>query len=287
MKKKTWQKKFKIISNRRIKGSYFKLILAAPEIAFFARPGQFVMAQVDSNVYEPLLRRPLSIHAVKKDNIEILYETLGQGTEILSRKKPAEYLDLIGPLGNGFDRVPSTEHRAPILVAGGIGVAPLVFLAQKLRPGKTLALIGARTKENLLCEKEFEELDCDVKIATDDGSKGFRGRVTDLLEKQLVSNISHRIPNTLPGRQAGEHRTPIMYACGPAVMLKAIARIAAQYGIEAFGSFEAHMACGIGVCMGCAIKIKDQAPGKDKLVYKRVCKDGPVFGLSQIIWGKD
>jgi len=273
MKKKTCQKKFKILSNRKIKGSYFKLTLVAPEIAFLARPGQFVMAQVNNNAYEPLLRRPLSIHAVKKDDIEILYERLGQGTEILSRKKPAEYLDLIGPLGNGFNLTPETYNLTPILVAGGIGVAPLVFLAQKLRPGKTLALIGARTKESLLCEKEFKELGCDVKIATDDGSKGFRGRVTDLLEKQFVSNISHR--------------TPIMYACGPEPMLKACARIASQCGIKAFGSFEAHMACGMGACMGCAIKIEDQPAGKDNFVYKRVCKDGPIFGLNQIIWRKD
>jgi len=273
MKKKTYQKKFKILSNRKIKGSYFKLTLIAPEIAFLARPGQFVMAQVNGNAYEPLLRRPLSIHAVKKDNIEILYETLGQGTEILSMKSPAEFLDLIGPLGNGFNLTPETHNLTPILVAGGIGVAPLVFLAQKLRPGKTLALIGARTKESLLCEKEFKELDCDVKIATDDGSKGFRGRVTDLLKLNLT-------PSTY-------NLTPIIYACGPEPMLEVCARIAAQYGIEAFGSFEAHMACGIGACMGCAIKIEDQPAGKDNFVYKRVCKDGPVFGLNQIIWRKD
>lgn len=274
MKKKTCQKKFKIVSNNRIKGNYFKITLAAGEIAACAKPGQFVMVKVNGKSCQPLLRRPLSIHAVKKDNIEILYEILGEGTQILSEKKPADFLDLIGPLGNGFDyQLPITNHQSPILVAGGIGVAPLVFLAQNLKGCKVLALIGAKSKDKTLCEKEFKELGCGVKIATQDGSKGFLGCVTDLLEKQLSPNIYNP--------------RPVIYSCGPGAMLKVIGAIASRFKIRAFGSFEAHMACGIGVCMGCAIPTKAENIGGDNFVYKRVCKDGPVFALNQIIWRKD
>lgn len=286
MKKKTWQKKFKVISNNRIKGNYFKITLAAGQIAFHAKAGQFVMVKINSKTCEPLLRRPLSIHSVKKDNIEILYEVLGQGTQILSEKKPAEFLDLIGPLGNGFDLTPlsvparpagrrqagNTHILTPILVAGGIGVAPLVFLAQKLKRRKALALIGARSKNRVLCEKEFKELGCGVKIATDDGSKGFKGRACELLEKTLNSF---------------DRTSSIIYACGPEAMLKAICDITSKFGIKAFGSFEAHMACGIGACMGCTIEVREENAGKDSSAYKRVCKDGPVFALNQIIWRKD
>jgi dihydroorotate dehydrogenase electron transfer subunit len=272
MSKEVFQKNFKVISNQKIRGNYFEITLDAPGIALKAKPGQFVMLRPSSKTYQPLLRRPLSIHSVKKDKIKILYEVLGQGTQILSEKKPAEFLDLIGPLGNGFNLTPNSYNLTSILVAGGIGVAPLVFLAQKLKGHKTLVLIGAKTKTHILCEKEFKELGCSVKIATEDGSRGFHGRVTDLLEKHLT-------PNTY-------NPTPIIYACGPEAMFKAICNITSKSRIKAFGSFQAHMACGIGACMGCAIKTKDENITDTSFIYKSVCKDGPVFTLNQIIWGE-
>jgi dihydroorotate dehydrogenase electron transfer subunit len=300
MKEKAFLKKFRIIANKNICGNYFKISFAASDIASSSQPGQFVMVQVNRGVAEPLLRRPMSIHSVKKDKIEILYEVLGRGTQILSRKKSGEYLDVVGPLGNGFE-ITDADIKNTILVAGGMGVAPLLFLAERLwkrksacvpphllrrgRAGRQNAkrknsiLIGAKTKNNLFCEKEFKELGCDVKIATDDGSKGFKGQVSELLE-QIISNTTCRVTG--------------VYACGPAAMLKGISYIASKYGISAWGSFEAHMACGIGACMGCVIKVQNtKAPhlfrqaGKTQndFVYKRVCNDGPVFALNQVIWG--
>jgi dihydroorotate dehydrogenase electron transfer subunit len=274
MKKKTPQKNYKVVANNEIKSGYFKLALVAGDMAYVAQPGQFVMVGLNQAAFQPLLRRPMSIHSVNKNRIEIFYEVLGQGTRILAQKKPGEYLNLIGPLGNAFDyRLPLAACRSPILVAGGMGVAPLFFLAQKLTSRKSkaarqkpLVLIGAKTKDRILCEKEFKSLGCDVKIATDDGSRGFNGKVTDLL-KNLIPDI--------------ESRAAIIYACGPMPMLKGVASVASKYGIESWGSFEAHMACGIGACMGCVIKTQND------FAYKRVCKEGPVFALSQAIWEKE
>lgn len=244
---------------------------SVPKIAKEAQPGQFVNLKLSNNT-EPLLRRPFSIHRVGQepktcDTIEILYEVVGPGTEIFAQKKTGEYLDVLGPLGSGFS-VLGTCY--PVLVAGGMGVAPLIFLAEKLTERKTqnskhktLVLIGAKTKKQILCEKEFKELGCDVKIATDDGSRGFQGKVTALLKK------------VLPGTQYPVPGTTI-YACGPKPMLKEISRFSQRYDIPAQLSLDEHMACGIGVCLGCVVKTKAG--------FQRACKDGPVFKAEEIIW---
>ena len=253
--------KAKLIKNIEVAPKYYKIKLACSSIAKRARPGQFLEVKV-SNTYEPLLRRPLGINRVNGASIEILYEVVGRGTEILSQRKPGEYLDVIGPLGNGFS-LPSTINHQPstILVAGGMGVAPLVFLAEKLAKGKGLVLIGAKTKRQILCEKEFKDFGFRVKVATDDGSRGFKGKVTDVL-KHLLSTIDYRL-------------SPI-YGCGPRPMLKRIAQISGEYNIPAQISLEEHLACGIGACLGCVIDTKQG--------YKRVCKEGPVFNAQEIIW---
>jgi len=209
------------------------------------------------------------VHRANNSNIEILFEVVGRGSRLLSQKKPGDYLDIIGPLGNGFTfREPRTENREPILIAGGMGIAPLFFLAESLIRGKRSSaygkiqvLIGAKTKSHILCEKDFKKLGCDVQIATDDGSKGFKGRATDLL-KVLLSTIDHR-PSTI-------------FSCGPKPMLKELIRITGQYSIPSQISLEAHMACGIGACLGCVVNTKAG--------YKRVCKDGPVFSGDEITW---
>jgi len=192
---------------------------------------------------------------------------LGEGTEMLSRKKPGEDLDIIGPLGNGFEY--RTAKHLPILVAGGMGIAPLIFLAEKLvelktkkAKRKTLVLLGARTKSQILCEKEFKNLGCEVRVATDDGSRGFKGKVTELLKKFLPLAISNK---------------PLaIYACGPRPMLKEISQVSKKYKISAEISLEEHLACGIGACFGCVVKTKNG--------FQRVCKEGPVFNADKIIW---
>ncbi len=272
-----------IIYNRRIKKEYFEIALSSRKIAKTALPGQFVNIRVSCGL-EPLLRRPLSIHKTKeKKQIVVLYEVLGKGTQKLSRKKAGEYLDVIGPLGNGF-RTTNREAQTTILVAGGMGTAPLVFLAEKLMEGKRQkakgkiqVLIGARKKEDILCEEEFRELGCEVKIATDDGSRGFKGYVSELL-KQELSAVSCQL-------SAVSCQLSAIYSCGPTPLLKEISRISLEHNIPAQLSLESHMACGIGACMGCVIKTRDEGRmTKDEFEYKRVCKEGPVFEAREIVW---
>jgi dihydroorotate dehydrogenase electron transfer subunit len=264
---KTRQNRAEILTNAKIRGSYYKLIIKDAKIARSCRPGQFLMLKVDES-REPLLRRPLSIHRVDKEKIEMLYERVGKGTEILSRRKTNEFLDVIGPLGNGFILKNKSRQSKIFLVAGGMGVAPLVFLAQSLAVGKSKSdkakiqvFIGARTKQQILCEKEFKKIGCDVKIATDDGSAGFSGRVTGLFEQALSTPDCQRA---------------IVYACGPKPMLRELAMICRKNLVPAQVSLEEHMACGIGACLGCVVNTVDG--------YKRVCKEGPVFEAEKLIY---
>jgi len=269
-----FQIKANLLYNKRVKHNYFHCALEAADIARVALPGQFVNVQL-TETFDPLLRRPFSIHRVRNSAIEILYEVLGKGSQIFSQKRAGEYLDIIGPLGKGFPIIKTGQTGLWILAAGGMGVAPLMFLADRLVHRKVLILLGAKTKDQLLCEKEFKSLGCTCKIATDDGSKGFKGRVTDLLNNLVSSlpagkaGIEYRA--CLPARQVSS-----IYACGPKPMLKEIAVISKNYKIPAQISLEEHMACGIGACLGCAV---DTRQG-----FKRVCKDGPVFLADEIVW---
>jgi dihydroorotate dehydrogenase electron transfer subunit len=258
------QIKVKLIKNKRVKENYYHCVLSAPAIAKSALPGQFVSIKV-SDTEAPLLRRPFSIHRKIGGKIEILYEAVGTGTEIFAQRKPGEYLDVVGPLGNGFDyRAMKGEQQTKILVAGGMGVAPLVFLAEKLKETKALVLIGAKNKKHINCEKEFKDLGCEVKIATDDGSLGFHGKVTELCEEILLNRFLESIDSTT------------LFACGPRPMLKAVSVLSKKYNLPAQISLEEHMACGIGACLGCVVNTADG--------FKRVCKDGPVFLADDIIW---
>jgi dihydroorotate dehydrogenase electron transfer subunit len=277
MAKKVMQTRLRIAANKKISKNYFKLSLLSPAVSALAQPGQFVAIKVSESDI-PLLRRPFGIHKVNGKTFDCLVEIVGPATEILSRKKAGEYLDVIGPLGNGFEYRPKTTGQRPkILIAGGMGVAPLTFLAEKLTEFKNqnskikiIALMGAKTKKQVLCEKEFKNLGCDVRIATDDGSKGFKGKVTDLL-KDLLTTYDLRLTT--------------IYACGPKPMLKEISRISKNYNIPAQISLEEHTSCGIGACLGCVIKVKGQnLKVKGGFEYKRVCKEGPVFDAKDIIW---
>jgi dihydroorotate dehydrogenase electron transfer subunit len=258
------QIKSEITSNFKITQNYYKMTLEIPTIAKIANPGQFLHLRVNDG-YDPLLRRPFSIHRLRDLQIDILYEVIGRGTRILSEKKPGEYLDILGPLGNGFDIKSNIKNQKSkiLLVAGGIGVAPFPFLAEELKKSKleVVVLIGAKTKKRLLCEKEFKDLGCEVEISTDDGSKGFKGKITDSL-KNLLLTVNYRLST--------------IYACGPKEMLKEVSEISKKYKISAFGSLEENLGCGIGACLGCVVKTRNG--------YKRICKEGPVFDLKEVIW---
>ena len=259
--------KAKILQNKKIYGSYYKMLLDAPYIAKNATPGQFVQIRCSEGT-DPLLRRPFSVHRITGDKIEILYEKIGKGTEVLSQKKSGELFDILGPLGNGFTlpRTPNDKRQTPILIAGGIGVAPLFFLAEELtrKKIKVSVLIGAQTKDLILCEKDFRKTGAEVHIATDDGSKGCRGFVSELFKEVLRTTC-------LP---AGKRTT--IYACGPEPMLRNIAGICRKNEISCEISLEEKMACGIGACLGCAVKVKGGG-------YKLACKDGPVFNIDELI----
>jgi dihydroorotate dehydrogenase electron transfer subunit len=254
------QVKVKIIANQKLNGNYGLLEFESGLIARQAVAGQFVNIRVNAS-FEPLLRRPLSIHGVKAAKVKVMYKIIGKGTQILAKRKPGEFLDIIGPLGQGFNysRPAKAQEKKNILIAGGMGVAPLLFLAEKLKLTSPLVLIGAQTRKQILCQQDFRTLGCTVKLATDDGSAGFKGRVTDLLKIVL------------------EQAKPLgLFSCGPHLMLKAVAQIASENKIPTQLSLEEHMACGIGACLGCVVATKTG--------YKSVCKDGPVFSSEELIW---
>jgi dihydroorotate dehydrogenase electron transfer subunit len=262
-----------IKANTKIAPDHYKMTVDISESRANITPGQFIMALCSDDT-TPLLRRPFGIHRVaekgKTRRMDILYKVVGPGTRNLSLRKPGRTLDIIGPLGNGFDlRAGSLPERA-VLVAGGRGVAPLFELASRLREKKikTDVLIGACDKKHILCVNDFKRLGCRLEVATEDGSSGKKGFVTDLLEVLLKHN-------------AGEKT--YLYCCGPKEMLRAAFLNAKRSAVPAWGSFEEYMACGIGACMSCAVRVKT-GKGKGGWEYKMACKDGPVFNLDDIVW---
>lgn len=248
------------------------LVLDAPEVAKSCVPGQFVHVQcAPHSLVDPLLRRPLSVHDVDSmaGRISILYELRGRGTKELSLKRSGNEVDILGPLGRGFP-LPPTSDDPVLFVAGGIGVAPLYFLAKriagKVDPREMTLLIGARSECLLTCVDKFQELGCHVHTATDDGSHGFQGFVTGLFQEHL-SRISG-------------YRRPVVYASGPMPMLSVLSRLTIEHGLACWVSTEAKMACGVGACLGCAIKVRDG----DSWKYVRCCKEGPIFDANEVIW---
>lgn len=259
--------KLEILNNVFLKDRYLLMELSMPASFRAAAPGQFLHIRIEDSC-DPLLRRPLSIHDIddsrrnKRPAVKLLYEIVGKGTALLSQKKPFSQVDAIGPLGRGFDLKSIASYQKVYLVAGGMGVAPLFFLAKKIIRQKPIVLVGAKTKNHILCEREFKALGCEVRIATEDGSRGFKGRVTDLL-KEILSSTDNDQLSTL-------------CACGPKAMLAVISGIAPVYHLHAQVSLEEFMGCGLGACLGCVIRTTSG--------YKRICHDGPVFNARDIIW---
>ncbi|MBI5555012.1 MAG: dihydroorotate dehydrogenase electron transfer subunit [Elusimicrobia bacterium] len=253
------QAKCRVLANSLICGNFFKLVLQNKSIAAQAKPGQFINIRVDKG-QDLLLRRPLSIYLAKDDKLEIIYKVVGRGTDKLAQVKEQEKLDVIGPLGNGYTL---TAGKA-LLVGGGTGIASLVFLAAALKTkfnSVPTVLIGAKSKEDLLCFTALEKIGCAVKAATADGSVGFHGLVTELF-REIVAIFS-----THPS---------MVYACGPRPMLRELVRLCRHFRIPCEISLEEHLGCGVGACLGCVVK-------GAKNEYLRVCKEGPVFKASEVI----
>lgn len=254
----------KILYNEEVMPGYFRIGLEwkTPVIL----PGHFLMVRVTSSL-DPLLRRPFGIYKVlgekggktfRGDGVELLYQVVGKGTKILSEKKAGESVEILGPLGNGFPKPLKDEE--PVMVAGGMGVVPLRLLAERLKKG--VLLFGAKGAAETAIVKDLRGLGVKVKIATVDGSVGKKGFVTELLKGELTP-------------------ASVIYACGPVGMLKETARLAKAEGVKCFVSLERSMACGVGVCLGCAVKTKAHAEFKQ---YSMVCSDGPVFDSEEIDW---
>ncbi len=241
------------------------LELSCPEICASALPGQFVMMKTnDEASSDPLLPRPFSIHRCSGERLLIIFKIMGRGTERLARLQPGQTVQIVGPLGNGFTIEPETERH--LLVGGGMGIAPLQFLAETIQrqwPVTTITvLLGARTAAELAPFTGLSDLPgIFIVRATDDGSTGHHGFVTDL----LASALAEPIPATV-------------YCCGPHPMMAKVAEICRARQTACQVSLEAHMACGIGACLGCAL------PGGDKgKNYLHVCMEGPVF-TAETIW---
>ena len=256
-----------VLSNEEIIAGHKVLTCEAPALAALARPGHFVNA-LTAERYDPLLRKPFSIYTVDREQgqISLLYSIVGATTEGMARKRPGETLDLVGPLGGRLFRPDTRPGAAHVMVGGGYGVPPLVFLSRELREEqadpKITFIIGARRKDLLLCEMELTAAGIDARAATEDGSHGTHGRVTDVLEPFLRE-------------RAGQPVT--VYCCGPTPMMRAVGELCLSLDVPCQLSVEVAMPCGIGVCMGCVL---DLADGR----RVRCCVDGPVFEAGEVKW---
>jgi dihydroorotate dehydrogenase electron transfer subunit len=255
-----------IVSNERDTDSYFRLVVRAPRIAPLIQPGQFAHVRV-LPLKDALLRRPFSIFQVSDDTFSILYKTVGNGTEVLSRMQAGEELSVIAPLGHGFN-VPKRGGETPLLVAGGYGMAAMYLLAQR-SPQKGIVFVGGRRRVDILCEKEFQALGWEVRVTTEDGSHGKKGIVIQPLLTELKRTVAKRM---VPHRK--------VFACGPTGMLKAVGKIAEEFKVPAELSMDEHMCCGVGVCLTCVIPVKTG----DGWEYQRTCTEGPVFDSRQVEW---
>jgi dihydroorotate dehydrogenase electron transfer subunit len=243
-----------LLENKKVNGKYFKLTFRSKNLSKNIKPGQFLQVRINQG-QDPYLRRPFSYFRILPDKVEILYEVLGRGTSVLSGKKKGDVLRVMGPLGNAFTEKLGKKKR--ILVAGGVGVPPLVFLAEKY-PTEYL-LIGTKSKAELLPKAELKKIRAKVLCSTEDGSYGTKGRVTLLLEEILKD------------QHPGEF---FIQTCGPKPMMKAVMALAAKYGVEGEASWDESMACGVGACLGCMVKTRDG--------LKRACADGPVFRFEDL-----
>lgn len=245
-----------VLENREIAGGVFQLSFEAGDMARSALPGSFVHIKCDGHV----LRRPISIADVDEDLLTLVFEAKGDGTQSLSRRPPGAFLDVMGPLGNGFGAI---GGRA-LAVGGGMGVPPLLFAARRAAGGDMSAILGFRDSGRAILEREFRELCRDVRVMTDDGSAGGRGTVEAPLREYL--------------ERGG---IDVIISCGPRPMLAAVARVAAEFNTPCRVSLEERMGCGIGACLVCAC---ETARADGRRAMSRVCRDGPVFDSREVAW---
>lgn len=271
----TPRENLKILSNEQVSEGHCLIKLFSRRIARSVKPGQFVQVTVNSTG-GPLLARPFSVLDADGDSFLILYRVVGQGTRLLAQRKRGESIPVIGPLGNGFG-FKKRRSSEVILVGGGVGIPPLYYLARSIlgnspsraEAKKVYVVLGGRKKGLLHCRNEFRKMGVSLHIATDDGSAGSKGVVTDVLEDLLVELEKKNDKGSF-------ERSQKIYACGPKPMLKTTAILAEKFGVDCEVSLEEVMACGFGACLGCAVKTKRG--------YLMSCKDGPVFNAKDVVW---
>lgn len=269
-----------VSSREQVTPVHVRLRLRAPQIAATACAGQFVHLRA-TEACDPLLRRPFSIMLTEPATglIDLLVQIVGRGSEMVAAAMPGQGCDLVGPLGHGFPLAPPGAQV--FLVAGGVGVAPLIGLAETLAQAagerEIIGLFGARTEGLLCCWLEFAARCSEFVAVTEDGSIGETGLVSETLARRLQAPF--------PGRR-------VIYACGPLPMLAAIASIGKEAGADTYVSLERWMGCGVGACLGCVVPasvsggtgVSPVSPGEAADRYLRVCRDGPVFPAGALDW---
>ncbi len=249
-----------VISNQQLSADLFELVFLAPDIAKKAQPGQFVNIKV-SDQNDPLLRRPISIYDIDHETgkISLLYKVVGRGTQLMTGIKAQAAIDVMGPLGKGFTL--PTYVQNTLLVGGGVGIAPLMYLARCLKELECQVTVfyGAGSSNELAASERFRQLGVELHTAAMDGTAGYHGPVTDLLQDQDPYDVDS------------------IYTCGPEVMMAAVAEYVGCNYLWGECSLEAHMACGVGACLGCARKLK-----RNDEEYIKICKDGPVFNIMAV-----
>ncbi|MBL9089793.1 MAG: dihydroorotate dehydrogenase electron transfer subunit [Planctomycetaceae bacterium] len=272
-----------VTENVRLARDTYRVRFECPELAERVVPGQFLMLKLHG-ANDPLLGRPLALYDTVVDGsgrpigVDVVYLVVGKFTSRLAQLGPGAKLDVWGPLGNGF--APATAEHL-IMVAGGIGQTPFMALAREYTGGRRYGAsrtppprahvtlcYGARSQEYLAGVDDFRALGIDVRLSTDDGSAGRRGFVTDVLRETLGESY---VP---------KNQTKIV-CCGPEKMMEAVAHVAHEHQIACEVSLETPMACGIGICFSCVVKVKDESGEWD---YRRTCVEGPVFAAEQIVW---
>lgn len=254
------ERQAQVVDNSHTGGANCLLVLKSLDIALRARPGQFVHLRCAKGL-DPLLRRPISICLANPEEglVYLWYQVVGKGTDLLGSLKPGDTVDLMGPLGQGFTLF---EGRKIALIGGGMGIAPLIFLGLSLAEhNQVAAFFGGRSTDHFPPRELFPPVE--GFLATEDGSAGYQGFVTALLEEWL-----------------GAEQPDLLYACGPWGMLKQVAALADRAGIPLQVSLESVMACGVGACLGCTC---ESARGEGNS-WLKVCQDGPVFWAQEVSW---
>lgn len=253
-----------LIKKEKLLEGLYKFSVDAKEIVELANPGNFIEIRINENS-DPFLRRPISIYNLDKKNgvLEFIFQVKGKGTELLAKKKEEDKIDIIGPLGNGIFKF--EEYKNIAVIGGGIGIFPLYELSKQAKNAgkKVYTYLGFRNKDLVTLEKEFEDVSTTLTITTDDGSYKNSGFAINYLKNDLEKN-----------------NIDCIYACGPLPMLKAVKKLAEEKEIPCQISLEEKMGCGMGVCLGCAVRTATSTD--DNPQYLHVCKAGPVFNSKMV-----